>query len=65
MIVIRRTKGGSYILAELDGTVSKFRFAAFRLYPYFPWNNAHLDRLEDEAFPDPTLAGVPLDESDE
>ncbi|KIN93792.1 hypothetical protein M404DRAFT_88540, partial [Pisolithus tinctorius Marx 270] len=51
MIVIRCTKGGgnyipyssSYILAELDGAVSKFRFAAFRLYPYFPQNNARIE----------------------
>ena len=36
MIVVRRTKGGSYILGELDGTLSKLRFAAFRLLPYHP-----------------------------
>ena len=36
MVVIRRTKGGSYILGELDGTLSKLRFAAFRLMPYLP-----------------------------
>jgi hypothetical protein len=36
MIVICRTKGGTYILAELDGVVSKLRYAAFRLLPYLP-----------------------------
>lgn len=35
MLVVRKTKGGSYILAELDGSISKLRFAAFRLIPYF------------------------------
>ena len=36
MIVIRHTKGNSYVLGELDGSVSKLRFAAFRLIPYYP-----------------------------
>jgi hypothetical protein len=35
MVVVRRTLSGSYILAELDGAVSKLRYAAFRLVPYF------------------------------
>jgi len=34
MVVVRRTPNGSYRLAELDGAVSKLRFAAFRLVPY-------------------------------
>src|SRR6266566_2300108 len=34
MVVLRRTQNGSYRLAELDGTVSNLRFAAFRLVPY-------------------------------
>ena len=34
MVVVRRTKGGSYVLAELTGAVSSLRYAAFRLYPY-------------------------------
>jgi len=34
MVVIRRTPNGSYRLAELDGAVSKLRYAAFRLVPY-------------------------------
>ena len=36
MVVIRHTKGGSYVLGELDGSLSKLRFAAFRLIPYLP-----------------------------
>ena len=36
MVVVKRTKGGSYILGELDGALSKLRFAAFRLLPYLP-----------------------------
>lgn len=35
MVVLRRTSGGSYILAELDGSISRLRFAAFRLVPYY------------------------------
>ncbi|KIK14858.1 hypothetical protein PISMIDRAFT_16999, partial [Pisolithus microcarpus 441] len=63
---------------ELDGTISKFRFAAFRLFPYFPRNksqievthlvgldNPTIDRLEDDSLPDPELTGVLRDESDE
>jgi hypothetical protein len=42
MIVVRRTKGSTYILAELDGAVSKLRYAAFRLLPYLLRNEAKL-----------------------
>ena len=34
LVVIRRTKGGSYILAEMDGTVLKEKVAAFRILPH-------------------------------
>jgi hypothetical protein len=34
MVVVHRTPNGTYRLAELNGTVSKLRFAAFRLVPY-------------------------------
>jgi hypothetical protein len=30
----RRTKGGSYVLKELDGSILKQGVAAFRLLPY-------------------------------
>ncbi|KAJ8591966.1 hypothetical protein M405DRAFT_692039, partial [Rhizopogon salebrosus TDB-379] len=36
MVVLRRTIGGSYLLAELDGSVSQLRYAAFQLLPYHP-----------------------------
>ena len=36
MIVIKRTKGSSYVLGELDGTLFKLQFAAFRVIPYYP-----------------------------
>jgi hypothetical protein len=33
-VVVRRTKGGSYILAQEDGAILRTRFAAFRVIPY-------------------------------
>jgi hypothetical protein len=36
MVVVRKTQGMSYIVAELDGAQSQLRVAGFRLIPYFP-----------------------------
>lgn len=36
MVVVRRTRGGAYILAELSGAISALRYAAFRVIPYHP-----------------------------
>ena len=36
MVVLRRTTGGSYLLAELDGAISHLRYAAFWLLFYYP-----------------------------
>jgi len=36
MVVLQRTIGGLYLLAELNGSISRLRYTAFRLLPYFP-----------------------------
>ncbi|KAF8229322.1 hypothetical protein L208DRAFT_1287364, partial [Tricholoma matsutake] len=36
MVVIQQSKAGTYILRELDGSLSKLRYAAFQLIPYHP-----------------------------
>ena len=35
-MVLRRTTGGSYLLAELDSSISHLQYAAFRLLLYYP-----------------------------
>ena len=54
MVVIRKTRGGSYILGELDGALSKLRFAAFRLIPYLP--------RDIRSIPVTRLADIPQEE---
>jgi len=36
MVVVHLTKGGAYILAEMDSTVSRLQYAAFCIVPYLP-----------------------------
>ncbi|KAH7917221.1 hypothetical protein BV22DRAFT_1026794 [Leucogyrophana mollusca] len=48
--VVRRTKGGSYVLREMDGTISRRGIAAFRLLPYITRDYDLLRQIS--AFPD-------------
>ena len=47
MKVIRQTQGGSYILAELDGAVSKLRYDVKRLVPYHVYKNGKVQITVD------------------
>jgi hypothetical protein len=43
MIIVHQTTHGAYILAKIDGTVSKLRFAAFHIIPYHARQRMNLD----------------------
>jgi len=42
MLVLHRSNKGSYRLAEIDGSISKLKFAAFRLIPYYSRSTKNL-----------------------
>ena len=48
-MVLCWTTGRSYLLAELDGAVSRLRYAAFRLIPYYSRLSSviHITELTD------------------
>ena len=51
MVVVHQMQGGAYILAELNGVVSRLRYATFRIIPYlarFP-DHIPVTPLMDEA----------------
>jgi len=51
VIVRRHSSNGSYIIAELDGSISIIRCAAFRVIPYFPRENTryNISRILENA----------------
>lgn len=69
MVVVRRTKGHSYVVAELDGSLSRMHVAAFRLIPYLTRtktdipivmdNAAELDLMDDDPEDVRYLEGLP------
>jgi hypothetical protein len=64
MVVVRKTKGGSYILAELDGAVSKTRYAAFRVIPYHARSNVSIPLDDFLQYPDTDESDTDESESD-
>jgi len=52
MVIVHQTQGGAYILAELNGTVSRLQYAAFHIIPYLA------------RFPDCILVTALLDEAE-
>jgi len=46
MAVVRRSKNSAYILAKVNGTVSRLKFAAFCLILYHPRSQKYLEITE-------------------
>jgi len=60
MAVVQRSRNGAYILAEVNRTISRLKFAAFCLIPYHPCSRKYLEITE---FVDPRdLEGVETEE---
>jgi len=47
MVVVRKTRGTSYVVAELDGAQSQLRVAGFRVVPYFPRERTRLPLISN------------------
>ena len=65
MVVLRRTTGRSYVLAELDGSMSKLRFAAFRIVPYYPRFRSSIPVTDLSGFDDQTLDELAAEDNEE
>ena len=67
MVVLRQTTGRSYLLAELDGAVSRLLYAAFQLICYYSRLSSvihitELTDMDDENLD--KLAGEDVEEAD-
>jgi hypothetical protein len=51
MVIVQQTSHGAYISAEMDGAVSKLRFAAFCIIPYHARRKAPIDLQTFFVFP--------------
>jgi hypothetical protein len=52
MVIVRQMTHGAYILPEMDGAVSKLRFAAFHVIPYHARRRMNIDLETFFVFPD-------------
>jgi hypothetical protein len=52
MVIVRQTTYGAYILTEMDGAVSKLRFAAFCVILYHARRRMNMDLEAFFVFPD-------------
>jgi hypothetical protein len=57
MVVVSRNTNGAYHLAEVDGSISKLKFAAFRLIPYHTRSQTRLEVTQ--LIDGDALAGLP------
>ncbi|KAF8625060.1 hypothetical protein AX17_006933 [Amanita inopinata Kibby_2008] len=46
MVVVKHLRSSAYILAEVNGAVSRLKFATFRLIPYHPQSHKCLEITE-------------------
>jgi len=46
MVIVSRSQGGSYQLAEIDGSLLKLKFTAFCIIPYYPRSLTSLEIMQ-------------------
>jgi hypothetical protein len=61
MVVVRKTKGTSYIVAELDGALSQLRIAGFRVVPYLVRSKSSIPLVSDLSEDDDVTDADPED----
>lgn len=63
MVVVRRTTGGSYILSELNGALSRSRYSASRVVPYHPRSVEGIPVTSQIDLADLDLASATMDDT--